>query len=124
MSGFIACFQNGETVSSAGITLSGSMAFNGSASASVKNVGAYTMDIGTLAMSSTTNNYTMTFSNPTPNNYVITTKAITVTAVANTKTYDQTATAAAVPTISPAPMTMRLSCAAPLTAPGSCFFRI
>src|SRR5438876_7817804 len=48
---------------------------------------SYTQGAGTLAL--TANNYQMTFSNPTPNNYVITQKAITVTAAANSKTYDR-----------------------------------
>src|SRR5436190_612139 len=84
-------FQNGETVATAGITLSGSMAFNGSTATSVKNVGTYTQGVGTLAMSSTANNYVMSFSNPTPNNYVITAAMLTVTPVAVIKVYDNTA---------------------------------
>src|SRR5205823_12987209 len=59
-------FQNGETISSAGVTLSGSMAFSGSTSTTVKNVGSYAQAVGTLALSSTANNYVMSFSNPTP----------------------------------------------------------
>src|SRR5438552_2845144 len=48
-------FQNGETIATAGITLSGLMAFNGSTATSVKDVGTYTQGVGTLAMSSTAN---------------------------------------------------------------------
>ena len=44
-------FVNSETVVSAGITLSGLMAFNGSTATSVKNVGTYTQTVGTLTMS-------------------------------------------------------------------------
>ena len=90
-------FQNAETVSSAGVTLSGSMAFNGSASTSVRNVGTYTQAVGTLAMSSANDNYVMSFSNPTPNDYVITQASLTISAVANTRNYDGTTSAAAIP---------------------------
>jgi hypothetical protein len=85
-------FQNGQTISTAGVTLSGSMAFNGSTSTSVENVGTYTQAVGTLALGSSNNNYSMTFSNPTPNNYVIKAAALTVTASAQSKTYGQTVT--------------------------------
>jgi len=80
-------FQNGQTITSAGVSLSGSMAFNGSTSTSVENVGTYTQAVGTLALSSTNSNYSMTFSNPTPNNYVITAAALTVTPKAVSTTY-------------------------------------
>jgi hypothetical protein len=81
-------FVNSETVVSAGITLSGTMAFNGSTSTVVKNVGTYTQAVGTLSMSSTGNNYSMSFTNPTPNNYVITAVALTVTPNAVSTTYN------------------------------------
>ena len=93
-------FQSGETVGSAGVTLSGSLAFNGSTGTSVKNVGTYTPTVGTLALSSANNNYVMSFSNPTPNNYVISKAALTITAAANTKTYDGSTSASATPTAS------------------------
>src|ERR1017187_9349755 len=93
-------FQNGETVGSAGVTLSGSLAFNGSTGTSVKNVGTYTQTVGTLALSSANNNYVMSFSNPTPNNCVISKAALTITAAANTKTYDGSTSASATPTTS------------------------
>src|SRR5207253_5984656 len=80
-------FQNGETISSVGVTLSGSMSFNGSTSTTVKNAGTYTQAVGTLALSSTGNNYAMSFSNPTPNNYVITAATLTVTPNAVSTTY-------------------------------------
>ncbi len=67
-------FVLGQTIASAGVTLSGSMAFNGS---TVLNAGTYTQAVGTLVLSSTGSNYSMTFSNPTPNDYVITPKALT-----------------------------------------------
>jgi MBG domain-containing protein/YDG domain-containing protein/immunoglobulin I-set domain protein len=93
-------FQNGETAGSVGVTLGGLLAFNGSTGTSVNNVGTYTQTVGTLVLSSTNNNYVMNFGNPTPNNYVINPAALTITAVANTKTYDGTISAAATPTIS------------------------
>src|SRR5439155_26243884 len=52
----ISGFQNGETIARAGITLSGSMAFNGSTATSVKNGRTYTQTAGTLAMHSTATN--------------------------------------------------------------------
>jgi hypothetical protein len=93
-------FQNGETAGSVGVTLSGSLAFNGSTGTSVNNAGTYSQAVGTLGLSSTNNNYVMSFSNPTPNNYVINAATLTLTAAANTKTYDGTISAAATPTIS------------------------
>jgi MBG domain (YGX type) len=54
------------------------MAFNGSTSAPVKDAGTYSQTVGTLALSAT--NYVMAFSNPTPNNYVITAKSVNVAA--------------------------------------------
>ena len=84
-------FQNGQTITSAGITLSGSMAFNGSTSTTVENAGTYTQAVGTLALSSTNSNYSMTFSNPTPNNYVITAASPTINVTPYTVTYDATA---------------------------------
>src|SRR4029434_9757893 len=71
----------------AGITLSGSMAFNGSTGTVVKDVGTYTQAVGTLTLSSTGNNYSMSFSNPTPNNYVVTPVTLTVTAWSHTVAY-------------------------------------
>src|SRR5436190_1109647 len=80
-------FQNGETVATAGITLSGSMAFNGSTATSVKNVGTYTQGIDRKSVGKGNNNYVMSFSNPTPNNYVITVATLTVTPKAVSTTY-------------------------------------
>lgn len=80
-------FQNGDTISSAGVTLSGSMAFNGSTSTTVENVGSYALTAGTLTLSSANGNYVMNFSNPSGNAYVITPATLTVTANSLTKTY-------------------------------------
>ena len=85
-------FVNSETINSAGVTLTGSLAFNGSTSTSVLSAGPYTQAVGTLALSSTNSNYAMTFSNPTPNKYIITAAPLTVTASAESKTYGQTVT--------------------------------
>ncbi|MEI7903005.1 MAG: glycine-rich domain-containing protein, partial [bacterium] len=87
-------FKNNETVSSAGVTLAGSLAFNGSTSTTVKDVGTYTQTAGTLAL--TANNYSMSFVNTTPNNYVITPKALTAVGTLvfpASKVYDGTMTA-------------------------------
>src|SRR5207253_160026 len=83
-------FQNGETIASAGVTLSGSMAFNGSTGTAVKNVGSYTQAVGTLALSSTANNYVMTFSNLLPALPVITAATLTVTPKAVSTAYTGT----------------------------------
>jgi len=80
-------FQNGQTISSAGVTLSGSMAFNGSTLTSVENAGTYTQEVGTRALSRTNSNYSMTFSNLAPNNYVIRAKTLTITANNASKVY-------------------------------------
>jgi hypothetical protein len=77
-------FVNGQNSTSAGITLSGSMAFDGSTSTSVLNEGTYTQGAGTLAMSSAHNNYVMSFSNTPAQNYVI--NPATLTYVANPTT--------------------------------------
>jgi len=80
-------FQNGDTISSAGVTLSGSMDFNGSTATTVENVGSYALTVGTLTLSSANGNYVMSFSNPSLNAYVITPATLTVTANSLTKTY-------------------------------------
>jgi autotransporter-associated beta strand protein len=85
-------FKHSETVASAGVTLSGSMAFNGSVSTVVQNPGTYTQSAGTLALSSANNNYVMTFANPTPNNYVITAGAASIIFFVQQPTTVQSAT--------------------------------
>src|SRR5262249_9307207 len=84
-------FQNGENVATAGISMSGSMPFNGSTAASVNNLGTYTQRTGTLATICTYTTLFRSFSNPTPNNYVITAATLTVTPVAVTAVYDNAA---------------------------------
>jgi filamentous hemagglutinin family protein len=79
-------FQGSDTLGNSGITLAGSMAFDGSTATAVKNAGTYTQAQGSLSISST--NYTISFTNPTPNNYVITPKALTVTPDAVSVAFD------------------------------------
>ncbi len=81
-------FQGSDTQGNTSLTLTGSMAFNGSTGTAVKNAATYTQAAGTLSLTST--NYTLSFSNPTPNNYVITPKALTVTPDAVSVVYDGT----------------------------------
>jgi len=70
------------------------MAFDGSTSTSVKNVGTYTLGAGDLALSSTGNNYALNFSNPSSRSYVITAKTLTVIGLtANNKPADGFTTA-------------------------------
>jgi hypothetical protein len=78
-------FVNGQSVASAGVTLSGSMAFNGSTATNVLNAGTYSQAVGTLALTSNNKNYVMTFSNTTPNNYVITPATLTYVAAPSTQ---------------------------------------
>ncbi len=59
----ISGFQNGQTLGTSGVTLSGLMAFNGSTGATVENAGSYTQGAGTLAVSGN-NNYVIGFQQP------------------------------------------------------------
>ncbi|HUK07380.1 MAG TPA: MBG domain-containing protein, partial [Stellaceae bacterium] len=79
-------FVNGDTVGSAGVTLGGIMAFNGSTATAVKNAGIYSLTQGSLALNNNLN-YSISFSNPTPNSYVITPAALSVIANAQSKVY-------------------------------------
>lgn len=82
-------FVTGDSASSVALNLAGRMAFDGSTSQSVSNVGTYAYTQGTLNPTLTganANNYQIQFA--TGNNYVITPKQLTVTA---NKTYDSTA---------------------------------
>jgi len=85
-------YVNGQNATSAGVSLSGSMAFNGSTGTSVLNAGTYSQAQGGLALTSANSNYVMQFANATPNNYVITPAVLTL---AGTKTYDGTTAFAA-----------------------------
>ncbi len=82
---------SGQTATSIGLTISGSMAFNGSTSTVVKNAGTYGMSSGTLSLSELTNNYSVSFDNTVGNQYVITKAPLTVS---GTRVYDATATVA------------------------------
>ena len=90
-------FQAGDNIASAGITLSGSMGFNGSTSTTVRNAGTYTLAVGTLTLSSTDSNYSLSFSNPNQNSYVITPALLSISAMSDTKTYDGKTTDTATP---------------------------
>ena len=68
ISGFVA----GETIATAGVSLSGSMAFDGATTTAVRDAGTYVFGQGTLVLTSANGNYVMAFSNPTPNAFVIT----------------------------------------------------
>jgi filamentous hemagglutinin family protein len=85
-------FQGTDTLGNSGIVLTGSMAFAGSTGTAVKNVATYSQGVGTLSLTSTNGNYTLSFANPTPNNYVITPAALSITADSTSKTYGQTTT--------------------------------
>ena len=90
----ISGYQNSDTATSISLAFSGSMALNGSAVTTVHNAGTYTLAIGTLALTSTGNNYVLNFENLVPHNYVITPKPLTVTGItASTKTADGTTAA-------------------------------
>ncbi|MEI6077261.1 MAG: MBG domain-containing protein [Verrucomicrobiota bacterium] len=86
----ISGYQNGQTAGSINLTLTGSLAFNGSTATTVKNVATYTLGAGTLAVnSSIVSNYTLVFANPSSHTYIITNKAVTVSGLtANNKTAD------------------------------------
>ncbi len=73
-----------------GATLSGSMAFNGSATTVVQNAGTYSLSVGTLTVNSS-EHLGLAFTNPTPNNYVITPAGLTVTPNGSAVTYNATA---------------------------------
>ena len=88
----IAGFRNGDTLSSAQVTLAGSLAFNGSTTTVVRNAGAYTEGQGNLALSSDHGNYVIGFAKPAANEYVINPLAVVLTGV---RTYDGTTGAAA-----------------------------
>jgi filamentous hemagglutinin family protein len=81
-------FVNGQNLTSADIGLTGSMAFDGSTTTVVKNAATYSQGAGTLGLISNNGNYTLNFSNPTPNNYVITPLGVTIAMLAGTRVYD------------------------------------
>jgi hypothetical protein len=84
-------FQDGQTAASVGLGLNGSMSFSGSTTTVVKNVGTYGLGQGSLALSSTGNNYALSFANPAANSYVITPASLTLTPQPATATYSATA---------------------------------
>ena len=86
-------FVNGDSVTSTGSSLIGSLFFAGSATSPVRNVGIYTMTGGTLAQSY---GYALAVGS---NTYTINPASLTISAVSNTKTYDGTTSAAATPIV-------------------------
>ncbi len=100
----ISGFQNNETATGDGLALSGSMAFTvGGTPTAVRNAGTYNQGAGTLALTTTNGNYSLNFTNPTPNNYVITQAPVTVS---GTKIYDSTTTASYSTFTSPVPVSV------------------
>jgi filamentous hemagglutinin family protein len=87
----ISGFVDGQTASSIGVSFTGSMAFNGSTGTSVLNAGTYSLSQGTLAVNSTNSNYVISFSNPTPNTYVVNPATLTYTANSASMSYGGTA---------------------------------
>ena len=78
-------YKNTDVAASVPVTLSGSMAFNGSATTVVKNAATYSLTIGTLAGTTTNGNYQIAFANPSSNAYVINPATVSVSA---SKDYD------------------------------------
>ena len=91
-------FLNGQTIASAAITLSGSMAFNGSTSTIVRNAGGYALSVGMLTLGSNGDNYSLSFSNGAPNDYVITPAVLDIYATSDSRTYDGKTSSSAAPT--------------------------
>jgi pentapeptide repeat protein/YDG domain-containing protein len=96
----ISGLASGENVASAGITLSGILAFNGSPTTVVRNAGSYAQALGTLTLTSAFGNYVVAFSNPVPNSYVINPAPLIIAAAENTKIYDKTTSSVVTPTAS------------------------
>ena len=81
--------KNGETFGGGVLSLTGSMAFDGSTTTAVRNAATYSQGAGTLALGGTgAGNYTLSFTNPVPHNYVITPMAVTIAELTGTRVYD------------------------------------
>ena len=83
--------QGSEKLGNSGsaLFLTGSMLFGGSNGTVLRNAGTYSQAEGTLALSgSGAGNYKLIFSNPTPNNYVITPMIVTIVGLTGTRVYD------------------------------------
>ncbi|WP_114652566.1 beta strand repeat-containing protein [Polynucleobacter necessarius] len=78
-------YKNTDVVADVPVTLSGSMAFNGSTTTVVKNAATYALTVGTLAGSTTNTNYQITFANPASHVYLINPATVSVSA---SKDYD------------------------------------
>ncbi|MBU3594824.1 filamentous hemagglutinin N-terminal domain-containing protein [Polynucleobacter sp. 86C-FISCH] len=78
-------YKNTDVAANVPVTLSGSMAFNGSATTVVKNAATYALTVGTLAGTTSNGNYQIAFANPSSNAYVINPATVSVSA---SKDYD------------------------------------
>jgi hypothetical protein len=81
-------YVGGQNATSAGVSFTGSMNFNGSTSTTVENASSYALTQGTLGLTSANGNYTMSFVNGTPNAYVITPATLVVTPTAVSTVYN------------------------------------
>jgi len=78
-------YKNTDVASDVPVSLSGSMAFNGSVSTVVKNAATYALTAGTLTGTTTNGNYQISFANPASNVYLINPATVSVSAA---KDYD------------------------------------
>ena len=88
----ISGLQNGQTLGTAGVSLSGSLAFDGSTATAVRNAGTYAQSQGTLTLTSANGDYVIAFATPLSNAYVINPLALTLS---GSRAYDGTTGAAA-----------------------------
>ncbi|WP_216240090.1 YDG domain-containing protein [Polynucleobacter sp. JS-Polo-80-F4] len=82
-------YQNSDNATSAPVTLTGIIGFNGSTTTTVQNAATYALTVGTLAGTSTNSNYQVSFANTNSNAYVINKATVSIAA---SKTYDGSAT--------------------------------
>ena len=82
-------YKNSDNATSAPVTLTGIMGFNGSTTTTVQNAATYALTVGTLAGTSTNSNYQVSFANTNSNAYVINKATVSIAA---SKTYDGSAT--------------------------------
>jgi hypothetical protein len=83
----ISGYKNTDSASNVTIVLSGSLAFNGSTTTTVKNAATYALTAGTFAGSTTNTNYQVAFANPSSHTYLINPATVSVSAA---KDYDGT----------------------------------
>jgi hypothetical protein len=85
-------YKNSDSVVNVPITLSGSMSFAGATNTAVQDAASYSLMAGTLAGSTSNNNYVIAFANNANNEYKINPATLSISA---TKIYDGNATFAA-----------------------------